>query len=81
MLQKKAVRINCNVSYLHQSNVLFLELHVLKVFDLIELKTSVIMYNAHKKCLLRPKNIFISLKSCIKIKFIRSIRYCWYNSV
>ena len=34
MLQKKAVRIICNVSYLHQSNVLFLELHVLKVFDL-----------------------------------------------
>ena len=41
MLQKKAVRIVCNVSYLHQSNVLFLEMQVLKVFDLIELKTAV----------------------------------------
>ena len=49
MLQKKAVRIVCNISYLHQSNVLFLELHVLKVFDLIELKTAMITYKVHKK--------------------------------
>ena len=51
MLQKKAVRIVCNVSYLHQPNVLFLELYVLKVFDLIELKPAIIMYKAHKKYL------------------------------
>ena len=51
MLQKQAVRIVCNVSYLYQSNVLFLELHVLKVFDLIELKTAMIMCKAHKKYL------------------------------
>ena len=49
MLQKKALRIVCNISYLHQSNVLFLELHVLKVFDLIELKTAMITYKVHKK--------------------------------
>ena len=51
MLQKKAVRIVCNASYLHQSNLLFLDLHVLKVFDLIEPKTAMIMYKAHKKYL------------------------------
>ena len=55
MLQQKAVRIVCNVSYINQSNVLFLELHVLKVFDLIELKTAVIMYKAHNKYL--PVNL------------------------
>ena len=52
MLQKKAIRIVCNVSYVNQSNVLFLELHVLKVFDLIELKIAMIMYKTRKKYLL-----------------------------
>ena len=51
MLQKKAVRTVCNVSYLHQTNVLFLELYVLKVFDLIELKTAMITYKVHKNYL------------------------------
>ena len=57
MLQKKAVRIVCYVNYQHHSNVLFLELHVLKLFDLIELKTAVIMYKAIKNYL--PANLQI----------------------
>ena len=36
--------------------MLFLELHVLKVFDLIELKTAMIMYKAHNKYLPVNKN-------------------------
>ena len=44
---KKAIRIACNVDYQHPSNVLFIELHVLKLHDLIELRTSMIMYKAN----------------------------------
>ena len=36
------------------------KLHTLKVFDMIELKTAIIMYKAHKRCL--PKKFKISLK-------------------
>ena len=40
ILQKTPVRIVCNVDYQHPSNVLFIELHVLKLHDLIELRTT-----------------------------------------
>ena len=54
--QKKAVRIVCNVDYQHPSNVLFfIELHVLKLHDLIELRTAKIMYKANTGCL--PVNL------------------------
>ena len=49
--KKKAVRIVCNVDYQHPSNVLFIELHVLKLHDLIELRTAMIMYKANTGCL------------------------------
>ena len=39
-IAKKAVRIVCNVDYQHPSNVLFIELHVLKLHNLIELRTA-----------------------------------------
>ena len=55
ILQKKAVRIVCNVDYQHPSNVLFIELHVLKLHDLIELRTAMIMYKAKTGCL--PVNL------------------------
>ena len=55
ILQKKAVRIVCNVDYQHPSNVLFRELHVLKLHDLIELRTAMIMYKAKTGCL--PVNL------------------------
>ena len=51
IMQKKAVRIVCNVDYQHPSNVLFIELHVLKLHDLIELRTAMIMYKANTGCL------------------------------
>ena len=54
-IAKKAVRIVCNVDYQHPSNVLFIELHVLKLHDLIELRTAMIMYKAKTGCL--PVNL------------------------
>ena len=55
VLQKKVLRIVCNVDYQYHSNVLFKELRMLKLFDIIELKTAMIMYKANKKML--PLNI------------------------
>ena len=55
VLQKKVLRIVCNVDYQYHSNVLFKELRILKLFDIVELKTAMIMYKAKKKCL--PLNI------------------------
>ena len=54
-LAKKAVRIVCNVDYQHPSNVLFIELHVFKLHDLIELRTAMIMCKAKTGCL--PVNL------------------------
>ena len=45
----------CNVDYQHPYNVLFIELHVLKLHDLIELRAAVIMYKANTGCL--PVNL------------------------
>ena len=53
--KKTPVRIVCNVDYQHPSNVLFIELHVLKLHDLIELRTAMIMYKANTGCL--PVNL------------------------
>ena len=55
LLQKKVLRIVCNVDYRYHSNVLFKELRILKLFDSIELKTAMLMYKANKKML--PINI------------------------
>ena len=43
VLQKKVPRIVCNVDYQYHSNVLFKELCMLKLFDIIELKTAMII--------------------------------------
>ena len=51
ILEKKSVRIVCNVHYQHPSDVLFIELHDLKLHDLIELRTAMIMYNTNTGCL------------------------------
>ncbi len=47
----RLLRIVCNVDYQYHSNVLFKELRILKLFDIIELKTAMIMYKANKKML------------------------------
>ena len=53
--KKTTLRIVCNVDYQHQSNVLFIELHVLKLHDQIELRTAMIMNKANAGCL--PVNL------------------------
>ena len=55
VLQKKVLRSVCNVDYQYHFNVLFKELRILKLFDIVELKTAMIMYKANKTCL--PLNI------------------------
>jgi hypothetical protein len=55
LLQKKAVRIVCNVGYREHTNELFCDLHVLKLTDLVKVKSSMIIYNANKRLL--PNNL------------------------
>ena len=50
-IAKKAVRIVCNLDYQHPSDVLFIELHVSKLHDLIELRTAMKMFKANIGCL------------------------------
>ena len=54
--------VRCKYS-LHQSNVLFMEFHMQKVYDLTELKTAMIMCKVHKMIL--PEN----LQTMFKISF------------
>jgi len=68
LLQKKIIRIICNVSYTHHTQELFLELKVLKLFDLIDLNTSIIIYKAVKNIL--PTN----LKHILQIHFSNNSR-------
>ena len=55
LLQKKALRIVCNVDYCHHTNGLFCELHILKLYDLVKVKIAVIIYKANKNLL--PNNL------------------------
>lgn len=55
ILQKRAIRIVNNTGYLNHTNALFLKMHTLKLRDLIDFKTVLIMYKANKKLL--PGNI------------------------
>ena len=49
LLQKKAVRIVAKADYLSHTLPLFQKLSVLNIYDLIELKTILIMYNVYHK--------------------------------
>ena len=40
----------CNVDYQHPYDLLFIELLVLKLHDLIELRTAMLMYKANTGC-------------------------------
>ena len=73
---KKAVRIVCNVDYQHPSNVLFIELHVLKLHDLIELRTAMIMHKAKTGCLsVNLQTMFhMSLESIRDTRNSRNVR-------
>ena len=55
ILQKKAIRIANKAGYLDHTNILFLQSHIMKLMDLVEYKTALIMYKARKNIL--PGNI------------------------
>ena len=47
MLQKKAIRIINNSEYLAPTNPLFINNHILKLEDLVDLNIAIIMFKAH----------------------------------
>ncbi len=51
ILQKKAIRSVCKVKYNTHTAPLFLQLKTLQFLDIIDYKSSIIMYNAYNKCL------------------------------
>ena len=57
ILQKKIIRIIGKKNHLEQTNGLFHKFKIIKFFDLVELKTCVIMYKASKNML--PKNLLV----------------------
>ena len=48
---KQLARIASRVHYCHHTNILFCELHILKLPDFVKLKTPIIMCEANKKLL------------------------------
>ena len=63
LLQKKVVRIVCGVGYRDHTNELFSELRILKLIDIVKLRSACIMYKAHKKLLPNNLQLLISLDS------------------
>ena len=61
LLHKKIPRIVGNVHYYHYTNALFCELHILKLSDFVQLKTTIIMYEANTKLL--PNNLQLLFNS------------------
>ena len=63
LLQKKVVRIVCGVGYREHTNELFSELRILKLIDIVKLRSACIMYKAHRKLLPNNLLLLISLDS------------------
>ena len=60
ILQKRVVRLLCGAKRLDHTTMLFYNLHILKVPDIVELKTAIIMYKAfHNSSFLAYMNQFI----------------------
>ena len=55
LLQKKVVRLICGAQRLHHTSSLFYDLRILKLPDMVKLKTAEIMYKAFNNSL--PNNI------------------------
>ena len=79
LLQKRVIRTICGVSKFFHSSMLFLQLKILKLHDLFNLKTLVFMFNAYRNNLpYRLQNLFnISLvfgrnKCNFRLKYARS---------
>ena len=63
LLQKKVVRIVCGVGYREHTNELISELRILKLIDIVKLRSACIMYKAHKKLLPNNLQLLINLHS------------------
>ena len=48
ILQKRVIRLLCGAKRLDHTTMLFYNLHILKVPDIVELKNAIIMYKFNK---------------------------------
>ena len=55
LLQKRVIRLICGAKRLDHTNVLFHNVHILKLPDLVKLKTTIIMFKAYRYIL--PLNV------------------------
>ena len=55
LLQKRVIRLICGAKRLGHTNLLFLSVHVIKIPDLVKLKTAIIMFTAYRFIL--PMNV------------------------
>ena len=55
LLPKRVIRLICGAKRLDHTNVLFHNIHILKLPDLVKLKTAIIMFKAY--CYILPMNV------------------------
>ena len=55
VLQKRVIRLICGAKRLDHTNLLFYNVHILKIPDLVKLKTAIIMFKAYRYIL--PMNV------------------------
>ena len=55
LLQKRVIRLTCGAKRLDHTNLLFHNVHILKLPDLVKLKTAIIMFKAYRYIL--PMNV------------------------
>ena len=48
LLQKRVIRLICGSKRLDHTNVLFHNVHILKLPDLVKLKTAIVMFKAYR---------------------------------
>ena len=60
LLQKRVIRLTCGAKRLDHTNLLFHNVHILKLPDLVKLKTAIIMFKAYRYIL--PMNVQKLLK-------------------
>ncbi len=59
MLQKRVIRLICGATIMDHTNTLFYDLHILKLPDVVELKTAIIMFKAfHNVLAVNAQQVF-----------------------
>ena len=69
VLQKRVVSLVCGERRLDHTNYLFKQLGILKLLDLVKLKTSIIMFKAYHNEL--PDSVHIFLNLYVQIYYTR----------